>query len=238
MAVRTASRARSGARTGKERSDTVYRQLRILAGAQGGGFKAIAYRGSRKFLEVSALDPDEAVERLKEQIDALHVFRADARGDGVPTAEEYRDALTRLDPVMTPVQHAVLARHGAVPDGIASVGMMAAHLGVSEDAVAKAYSRLGRLIGDILDFHPEHPALRKTELSMLVLAEPVQAEAPEPRWILRESLREALAAEPHCCTPRPECSWPAGKTGVPATRSEPGRKRFTQVKDWNKNEFS
>lgn len=190
MTVQTAEKTtqRKPAASSAERRDFTYRQLRIVAGSAGGRCRAIAYRGGRRFLESDGSDVEAAIERLKQLIDDLQSERARHRRAGIPTPEEYADALARLDRVVTPVQQAALMRHSAAPAGRATMARLASQIGVDETAVTAAYARLGRLISEITGFEPDVPGLGKKLQAIAVLAEPVDVDAAQIEWVLRASL--------------------------------------------------
>ncbi|MFN3727840.1 MAG: hypothetical protein ACK4SZ_16230 [Allosphingosinicella sp.] len=196
MTVQTATAEKTDHRkpagAAAERRDLTYRQLRIVAGALGDCYRAIAYQGGRKFLEADAPDVDEAITSLKEMIDRLQDQRSRHRRGGVPTPEEYADALARLDRVVTPVQQMALVRHAAAPGGRTTFQRLAVQIGVGEEAVTRAYVRLGKQISDILNYQPDPRGLKKTLQPIATIAEPIDAAAETVEWVLRASLAVAL----------------------------------------------
>lgn len=175
------------------RHESVYRQLRIVAGSLNSRCVAIAYRGGKKFLQAEAADVSAAISQLKSSIDALHAQREADRGGGVPTPEEYADALLRIDRFINPLQHAAIVRHGGRPGAWASFGELARQLDTEVELIQKGYARLGRYLGEILNYQPELDGLRKPLQPILVIAEPAEDDG-ELAWVLRPNLVAALEA--------------------------------------------
>jgi hypothetical protein len=194
MPVQSKSAKARGRDEKGERQELTYRQLRIVAGWQGGRGRAIAYSAGRRFLDSEGADPADAVEALKRTIDAFHRHYLPTRREGVPSPDEYGLALGRVGAIMTPSQRLLLVRHAARPGGRATFRQLAEAVGEEAGAAERFYARLGRLVGDALDFHPSDPDLRAALQPILVLAEPLSGSPAEREWILRASLAVALEA--------------------------------------------
>lgn len=192
MATQLDNENGSALRRAPARRETIHRQLRIVAGVEGERAKAFAYQGGRKFLAAEGQDVDDAIEQLIRSIDAVHERRLALRRDGVPTPDEYADALARLGKHLTPIQETLLARHAALPGGRARLRQLAEQVGIPEEAAQRAYARLGRYLADILDFQPADPQVRKALQPVLVLAEPIGQCDDSPEWVLRASLTVAV----------------------------------------------
>jgi hypothetical protein len=200
MAAKAIQSSRRRGATGVERLDVTYRQLRLVAGVQADRGKAIAYQGSRKFLEAEGSDPPAALDQLKQLIDELHERREAGRHGTAPTAEEYLDALSRINQFINAAQQTALIKHAARPGSRASLPQLADQVGVSLDEMRRAYVKLGRYLGDILSFHPERDDIGKPLQPILVLAEPVGEVLAERvgetsrkvEWVLHESLAAAI----------------------------------------------
>jgi hypothetical protein len=192
-AMRQASR--SARRDTGERHESVYRQLRIVAGTLGSRSVAIAYRGGKKFVEAEAGDVPTAISNLKKDIDGIHAQREAKRADGIPTAEEYADALLRVDRFINPMQHAALVRHAARPAAWASFKELARQLDTEVDLIQKGYGRIGRYLADILNYRPQAETVGKALQSIVVIAEPREDDG-ELTWALRPNFVAALNPAP------------------------------------------
>lgn len=176
----------------EERREVSYRQLKIVAGIRNDRGVAIAYQGGRKFLESEDEDVATAVSVLKKEIDELHADREASRSGGAPSPEEYADALVRINRFINPVQQSALFKHAGRPEARATFAELARQIGVEAGTVQRAYVRLGRYLGEILNFHPEADGLRKPLQPILVVAEPVGGEGEEQLWQLLPNLAAAL----------------------------------------------
>jgi len=192
MAATAARSTRRRGASASERLEENYRQLRLVAGVQAGSGKAFAYQGGRKFLEAEGPTPSAAIDELKRLIDEIHNRRETSRNGSTPTPEEYLDALVRVDRFINPVQQTALIRHAARPDSRASFHQIASAAGVSGEVLQRAYVRLGRYLGDILNFRPERDDVSRPLQPILVLAEAVGEPSPDTEWALRESLVAAV----------------------------------------------
>lgn len=192
--VATATTRKIGRRgaSGGARIETSHRQLKLVAGVQDGRGRAIAYQGGRKFLEADGPDPAAAVEQLKRLIDEIHEHRETSRDGSAPSTEEYADALIRVDRFINAVQRTALIRHASRPGSRAFLAQMAAQVGVGPEEMQRGYVRLGRYLGDILNFRPEREDLGKLVQPVLVLAEPAKGVSGDLEWVLRESLVAAI----------------------------------------------
>jgi hypothetical protein len=182
-------------RPGERLEETTYRQLRIVAGIQKDRCVAIAYRAGKKFLQSEGDDVSSAIANLKAGIDELQSKRETLRPDGVPTAEEYRDALLRIYQFVNPVQQSALFRHAGKPQAWASFAELAKQLDTDPELIQRAYAKIGRYLGNILNYEPDPGDLRKPLQPILVIAEPKEDDG-ELTWILRPNLVAALEAEP------------------------------------------
>lgn len=137
------------------RVDITHHHYRIIAGRLTGRCRAIAYLGKRRFDEVDADTVDEAVERMKRTLDDHLAALRRERSDTVPTAEEYREALTVLRAELPAPVFAILDAHIQQSDAMASIRDLMRSGAGDREAVIDAYGRLGRRLAALLGFAPD-----------------------------------------------------------------------------------
>lgn len=151
-------------KTAPERMDYYYGRYRIISGFMNEQFHAYAYTGSRVIRKFSGGEQDVIVQQLK---DALHEHMEDLKNrrdaDGIPCAEEYREAIESMQDEISRKQIALLKTHA------------------------------GRTLSIFLDFKPQAEELPLPLKSIHVIAIPQgQRSEGLWEWTLRPQVIEAL----------------------------------------------
>jgi hypothetical protein len=130
-----------------------WKLYRIIAGRRDGLCSAIGYLGNRQI--ASAVEPtiEEAVARIKAELDDRSDQLNRPRVDGVPDVAEFREALDSLEPAFSKELAALLAVHRRQPEGEAKLADLARAADLGLDAVLTEYTRLGKRMAAVLDFH-------------------------------------------------------------------------------------
>jgi hypothetical protein len=183
------------------REQTIYRQLKIVAGIQNDRGAAIAYRSGKKFLEAQGDTAGAALDELMTMIDELHAHREAQRPRGVPSPDEYLDALLRIDRLIDPMQRMALYRHAGRPDFRGSFSDLAHQLGTDPGTLEKAYARLGRYLADVFNFHPQAEGLAKALQPIVIIAEPIGSGGEDIEWRLQPGFLAALHMAPAFASP-------------------------------------
>lgn len=103
-------------KTVSERIDHMYGRYRIIAGFMGEEYHAYAYTGSRVIHKSIGSDPDQTTQELHDFIHKHMQDLLDKRGeDGVPCAEEYREAIESMRDDVSKQQITVLKAHAEKP---------------------------------------------------------------------------------------------------------------------------
>ncbi len=185
------------------RKDLKYRRYRILAAQVGGTCRAIAYAGNRKIAAIEGETQEAAVDALKIVLDTRDRDQFRARRDGVPTAEEYREAFQAIAQSITKAQLAMLKAHyhatadrnlANVPDRTLGTEELALAAGYpNHTTVNLQYGKLGRRLAEYLNYSPPNSELRGDEVWTLTLATGQKfAGAGLWIWTMRPEVADAL----------------------------------------------
>jgi hypothetical protein len=175
------------------RIDIAHHRYRIIAGQREGTCHAIAYLANRKIESLNGETVESAVDALKGVLDERMVRLRRDRVDGVPSAQEFCEALMALDeaglkPVIT-----LLAVHSRRPDAAATMEELARLAGRDESTIATDYMRFGRKLGAFLDFVPEVNGYDRTLAPMLTFTVPeTQPKKAGPVLRLRSEMLDAF----------------------------------------------
>lgn len=155
------------ARTVSDRVDMKWKLYRIIAGRRDGLCSAIGYLGNRQI--ASAVEPtiDEAVARIKAELDDRSDQLNRPRVDGIPDVAEFREALDSLEPAFSKELAALLAVHRRQPEGEAKLADLARAVDLGVDAVLTEYARFGKRMAAVLDF--QAPVGDSVELPSAIL---------------------------------------------------------------------
>ena len=178
-----------------ERLDYYYGRYRIISGFMNEEFHAYAYTGSRVIRKFSGSNQDTIVQQLK---DALHEHMEDLKSrrgeDGVPCAEEYREAIESMKDEISQKQVALLKIHARTQGNKITIKDLMRDAGCDTLEEADAlYARVGRTLSIFLDFKPQAEELPLPLKSIHVIAIP-QGQRSEGlwEWTLRPQVIEAL----------------------------------------------
>lgn len=152
------------------RIDIAHHHYRIIAGKREGVCQAIAYLANRKIDSINGETVEAAVDALKGALDERTVRLRRDRVDGVPSAQEFCEALMALDEAGLKPAIALLAVHSRRPDAAATMEDLARLADRDESATAAIYTRFGRKLGAFLDFVPEVNGYDRTLAPMLTFA--------------------------------------------------------------------
>ncbi|MFC4172717.1 hypothetical protein ACFOYU_11690 [Microvirga sp. GCM10011540] len=172
------------------RREFTHGHYRVIAGERKGLNVAIAYLGERRIDQVVADRLEDAVASLIESLDERRRRYAEARIEGIPSAEEYREALERGASALNGAR-GFLFWHLRAPDQRTTFGDLSRLAGSHPEDVTGAYLRLGRRLSTILKFRPAGLDARLKPI--LTLAEATEAADPHLiMWTLRPELVAAL----------------------------------------------
>jgi hypothetical protein len=180
-------------RSTAERIDIDHHHYRIVAGQREGKCQAVACVGHQKVDTVTAESVALAVDAMKHILDERlsHLHRQ--RINGVPTEQEYREGLVALKAVMPDGEIDLLGRHSHRPGATASLSELARAAGQEQVRIAESYARLGRRLGNLLQFVPNvegiDPAL--APIAAFALVDPTSRKGDETLR-LRPEVIEAL----------------------------------------------
>jgi hypothetical protein len=175
------------------RIDIAHHHYRIIAGQREGTCHAIAYLANRKIESLNGETVEAAVDALKGALDERMVRLRRDRVDGVPSAQEFCEALMALDEAGLKPVIALLAAHSRRPDAAATVEELARLADKDESTTATVYMRFGRKLGAFLDFVPEVNGYDRTLAPMLTFAVPeTQPKKGGPVLRLRPEMLEAF----------------------------------------------
>jgi hypothetical protein len=175
------------------RIEFAHHHYRIIAGQREGTCHAIAYLANRKIESLNGETVEAAVDALKGALDERMVRLRRDRVDGVPSAQEFCEALMALDEAGLKPVIALLAAHSRRPDAAATVEELARLADKDESTTATVYMRFGRKLGAFLDFVPEVNGYDRTLAPMLTFAVPeTQPKKGGPVLRLRPEMLEAF----------------------------------------------
>lgn len=133
------------------RIETTHGFYRIVAATRGLTAKAVAYAGMRRILQTDGDDEEAAIANALGQLDARTESMRSARIEGVPTAEEYLDALSALFPATRAGELTrVLGVHMRLPDAEVAASRLARITSLDEGEIWRIYGRLGRRLSAAL----------------------------------------------------------------------------------------
>lgn len=175
------------------RIDIAHHHYRIIAGQREGTCHAIAYLANWKIESLNGETVEAAVDALKGALDERMVRLRRDRVDGVPSAQEFCEALMALDEAGLKPVIALLTAHSRRPDAAATVEELARLADRDESTTATVYMRFGRKLGAFLDFVPEVNGYDRTLAPMLTFAVPeTQPKKGGPVLRLRPEMLEAF----------------------------------------------
>jgi hypothetical protein len=159
--------------------------------------KARAFTGRKAVLDAEAGSVEGALKTLREKLDARDAARRTQRRDDVPTAEEFVDALNRVDAAATDAQRRMLRALYDAPGRTLTSTQVAVIAGYTRHmTVNEKFGKYARLIAEDLGYEPATrsdgtPIWTSTIASE---AEPDSgAAAADWRWTLRPEVAEAIA---------------------------------------------
>lgn len=124
---------------------------RILAGPRGEMGEAIAYVGMRKLDQLTEDTVDGALATMIARLDVRSdAFIAQRDDQGLPSADEYREALDAAPLVMESRLDNTLHAHSQRPGARANAGDLARSCSLTETAFWLEYGRLGRRLNALL----------------------------------------------------------------------------------------
>lgn len=143
-------------KTVSERIDHMYGRYRIIAGFMQEQYHAYAYTGSRVIHKAIGSDPDQTMQELKDFLHKHMQELLDRRDeDGVPCAEEYREAIESVKDKVLKEQILILKSHAEKPGDTITIKdlMRDAECETLEEA-DMLYAKVGRIISIFMDFKP------------------------------------------------------------------------------------
>lgn len=178
-----------------EREDYQYGPYRIIAAFMNGGYHAYAYAGSKVVIKLSGEDADAVTREMHEAVDAhVQELQKNRSPEGVPSANEYREAMEMLPGKMPKrlFSHlkSRLKRHG---NKIVIGDMMRDMEHDTPQATENSFALLGRQLIKQLNFEPSSNALPDKLKPFHVLANPLKKRNDGTIiWELRPEVVKAL----------------------------------------------
>lgn len=175
------------------RIDVAHHHYRIIAGQRERVCQAVAYLANRKIHSINGETVEAAVDALKGALDERMVRLRGDRVDGVPSAQEFCEALMALDEAGLKPAIALLAVHSRRPDAAATMEELARLADRDESATETVYARFGRKLGAFLGFVPAVNGYDRTLAPMLTFAVPeTRPKKAGPVLRLRPEMLEAF----------------------------------------------
>ena len=135
--------------------DVTHGCYRVLAGPRGEVGEAIAYVGMRKLDQLTDDSVDQALAAMLAKLDIRRdAFIAQRDDQGMPSVDEYREALDATPLVMESRLDNTLHAHSQRPGARANAGDLARSCGLTETAFWLEYGRLGRRLSALLAIDP------------------------------------------------------------------------------------
>ncbi|MDP2212436.1 MAG: hypothetical protein Q8J81_01155 [Phenylobacterium sp.] len=135
--------------------DVTHGCYRILAGPRGEVGEAIAYVGMRKLDQLTDDTVDAAYAAMIVRLDARRdAFVAQRDEQGLPSADEYREALDATPLIADSRLDNTLHAHSQRANARANAGDLARSCGLTETAFWLEYGRLGRRLSALLAIDP------------------------------------------------------------------------------------
>ncbi|MDP1875748.1 hypothetical protein [Phenylobacterium sp.] len=174
--------------------DVTHGCYRILAGPRGEVGEAIAYVGMRKLDHLTEDSADEALAAMIARLDKRRdAFIAQRDEQGLPSADEYREALDATPLIMESRLDTTLHAHSQRPGARANVGDLARSCGLTETAFWLEYGRLGRRLSALLGIDPPKDKTVRQLASLYTFATFEAGARPSDLTItLRPAFLEAL----------------------------------------------
>lgn len=137
-----------------QRIDLHYGLYRIVAGSSADASFAVGYLGSKKIDVETGDSLQMAVDAMKRRLDQrLSNLRA-RRVGGIPTTEEFEEALAALYPKLPERMAALVAIHSRLPRATVMLKDLSQRSGLDETVILADYVRFARRIGKALQFSP------------------------------------------------------------------------------------
>lgn len=178
-----------------ERIDIPYGPFRLVAATYKGVPQAVAFLGRLEKHRVNGASLEEALADLQVIVDQDRTTRAHIRADGVPSANEYGEAVLGLRNYLSDETKNLVRAHLRMPDLEASLSDLARTTKLDRDTARRLYSAFGRLLGNALDFHPKVPAAVRLERGLATFCVPIEEVEDEQLWRLRSEVAIPLAAQ-------------------------------------------
>jgi hypothetical protein len=170
-----------------------YGPYTIRARQQDGTARAIACRGEVKVIDVKAGTVEEALLLARDELIQREKWFQQQRVNGVPTAEEYIEALQGLHGQIGKHHWLMLKAHYRAPDRKLTARQLARAAGYAEHAVAnEKYGRLARLIAEFLNYQPRVRGDGTPVWTSTIAEDAGEEDGPEWVWSLRPEVAEAL----------------------------------------------
>lgn len=178
-----------------ERIDIPYGPFRLVAATYRGVPQAVAFLGRLEKHRVNGDSLEEALADLQLLLEKDKTTRATLRIEGIPTANEYAEAVLGLRNYLSEETKSLVRAHLKMPELTASLSDLARATKCDRDTARRLYSSFGRLLGNALEFHPKVPPASRLERGLAAFCLPIDEAAHEQRWQLRNEVAIALAAQ-------------------------------------------
>lgn len=183
-----------------KRETIKYRQYDIFLIDKDSGSFAAAYLVRKKLAEANASSQEAVLLQLKHILDERDQSRKKSRVEGVPTAEEFAEALTALESKISDAQWMMLKTHynsqSSMRPGereLTAEGLANAAGYKNWSAGNLHYGRLGRLLGEFLSFTPVETDADGQPIWTFVLATNIHFQHKRMGvWKLRKEVSAAL----------------------------------------------
>lgn len=177
-----------------ERVETEHKIYKIVAADMRGRSEAFAFAGRRKIDELAASSVAGAVDEMRARLDARLAAFTKRRVDGIPSAEEFADALNVAFANGQARLEKSLSAHRRFRNATATLAETASRSDLSEEQVERDYLRFGRWLSAQLQAVPTEPsnAPEKRQPMAVFASFDMDRRGAPVRLVLRPELVAAL----------------------------------------------
>jgi hypothetical protein len=176
------------------RTDVAFGRYRIIAAESRGRYVAKLFLGRRQVLEREGNSVDSTIMAVKSAIERRDRERLCRRRDGVPTAEEFAEALEYFADEFPKSHLNMLHAHRRAPGRTLTSREIARAGGYKDyEAANLQYGLLGRKIAELLEYRPERRFSDDHPIWTLTLANGQRDQRSDLwRWTMHDELAKAM----------------------------------------------
>lgn len=159
----------------------------------GNRWRARAFVGRVPVMDAEGTSEQDAFAKLQRALDERAATLHDARQDGIPVAEEYREALALLWDALSERQRQMLVAHAQAPEGRLTATELAGAAGYTKHETASLkYAEVARLMAEMLAIPAERRDGGGDRPVTPIAAAEERDEQGHWRWIMHEPLIDAM----------------------------------------------